>query len=824
MLEAALALEGEEQARFVAEATAGDAELCREVSELLAVQTEAGRLLPTDVASAGGVFAGGVFSSDGAPQMLGPYRILGEAGHGGMGIVYRAERADGQFAKHVAIKLLPALYSSSELVKRFLREREILARLEHPNVARLLDGGVAPDGRPYLVMEYIDGLPLTIFVQEQGLRVAERLELFLGLCEAVEYAHRNFIVHRDLKPANVLVDRDGRVKLLDFGLARILEAAGPQTDVTQTAMPIMTPAYASPEQVRGEPIAATSDVFSLGVVLYELLAGRRPFGSSGQTAAEVQRAVCEIDPAAPSKAAAPEDGGAKLAISADLDNVALKAMAKDPAQRYPSVASLAQDIRWYLEGRPVSARPLGLGYRTIKFVRRNRVPVALAMLALLGTLGGLMAVWRETRVAQAERARAERRFNDVRKLANSFLFEFHDSVAKLRGATATRALIVKRAREYLASLSQDSHNDPELLRELTRSYIMLGDIQGEMSFANLGDTKGSIESYQQAEKLHRALMAATPDSPRNRRGLMVIEQRMAMAYLKIGRPGEALRVLEESGKTAEDLARSQPESEQYLGDLFVQYERLSMAYDSMGDGPNTIASARKVVDVAQRIGRIQPKSIDPVRSLVLAETHLGTALTATGSAEAGPLFREAHDLAVARARAHPEDGEAETDVGIVETFQAEYLAANGQASKALPVAKSAQARLVKMAEADVDNVDGQKSAAESFRTLGDVYVRLGDMRQAEAAYRESVRRLEDRAAKDALDTDLHSSLALSYAKVAEVREKAGGCAEAAAWYRKGVAEWEGLVKQDGLAPRYRGDFGKARQRVEVCQGVGEVVR
>jgi len=799
VLEAALALHGEEQARFIAENTAGDAELRREVEELLAMQTEAGRLLPTDLPSPGGVFAG-----DAPPHMLWPYRILAEAGHGGMGIVYRAERADGQFAKHVAIKLLPALYSSTELVTRFLREREILARLEHPNVARLLDGGVAPDGRPYLVMEYIDGLPLTAYAQERSLRTGERLQLFLALCEAVEYAHRNFIVHRDLKPANVLVDGEGRVKLLDFGLARILEAAGPQADVTQTAMPIMTPAYASPEQIRGEPIAATSDVFSLGVVLYELLAGRRPFGSSGQTAAEVQRAVCETEPAPPSK------------VSADLDNIVLKAIAKDPAQRYPSVASLAQDIRWYLEGRPVSARPVSLGYRTIKFVRRNRLPVALAMLALLGTLGGLVAAWRETRVAQAERARAERRFNDVRKLANSFLFEFHDSVAKLKGATATRALMVKRAKEYLASLSQDSHNDPELLRELTRSYIMLGDIQGEMSFANLGDTKGSIESYQQAEKLHRALMAATPDSPRNRRGLMVIEQRMAMAYLKVGRPEEALRALQESGKTAEELARSQPESEQYLGDLFVQYERLTMTYDSLGDAPNSIASARKVVEVAQRIARIEPKNIDPVRSLVLAETHLAQALTTVAPDEAGPLFRDAHDRAVARSKAYPNDGEAETDIGIVETFQAEYLAGNGQASKALPVAKSAQVRLVKMAEADAENVDGAKSAAESFRTLGDVYVRLGNMSQAEAAYRESVKRLEDRAAKDALDTDLHSSLAISYARLAEAREKTSGCAEALAWYQKSAAEWTSLEKQEGLAPRYQGDFAKAKRAVEHC--------
>lgn len=809
VLEAALALKSDEQSTFLDEATAGDAELRREVDALLAVKTEAGQLLPTDLP-----FANSAFPGDAAPPMLGPYRIVGEAGHGGMGIVYRAERADGQFAKHVAIKLLPPVYSSGELVSRFLREREILARLEHPNVARLLDGGVAPDGRPFLVMEYVDGVPLTTYVRERKLRVVERLNLFLSLCDAVEYAHRNFIVHRDLKPANILVDRDGRLKLLDFGLARILDTAAPQADITQTAVPIMTPAYASPEQIRGEPIAASSDVFSLGVVLYELLAGRRPFGMSGQTVGEVQRAVCESDPPPPSKAVPAEDGAPKLTIGPDLDNVVLKAISKDASQRYPSVASLAQDIRWYLEGRPVSARPLGLGCRTLKFVRRNRLPVALALVAVIGTVGGLVAAIRETRVAQAERARAERRFNDVRKLANSFLFEFHDSVANLKGATATRALIVKRAREYLASLSQDSHNDPELLRELTRSYVMLGDIQGEMAFANLGDTKGSIESYRQAEVLHRALMAATPDSPRNRRGLMVIQQRMAMGYLKIGRPSNALRVLQEAGKTTAELAKSQPATEQLLGDQFVQYERLAMTYDALADAPNGIAAARKLVDIASQLRKVNPRG--QTRSVVLAETHLAQSLGTASPAEAARLFSDAHELAASRVKASPNDGEAETDLGIVENFEADFLVNNGQPEKALPVARSAQIRLTKMAEADPDNLDGQKSAAESYRTLGDVYLHRTNPLQAEQAYRESVRRLEIGAAKDALDTDLRSSLAISYLKVGEVREKLAGCAEALPWYRKSVDQWAAVSKQQGLVPHYQPDSTKSEQSAQRC--------
>ncbi len=332
----------------------------------------------------------------------------------------------------------------------------------------------------------------------------------------------------------------------------------------------------------------------------------------------MQRAVCETDPPAPGKAPPPEDGAPKLAIAPDLDNVVLKAIAKGASDRYSSVDAFAQDLRFYLEGRPVSARRASLGYRVRKFVGRNRVPVALAALALIGTVTGLVAALRASRVAQIERARAERRFNDVRKLANSFLFEFHDAIANLKGATPARALVIKRAREYLASLSQDAHGDPGLLRELARSYVLLGDILGEMSFANLGDTKGSIESYQQAESLSRALVAANPKDPLNRRGLMVVQQRMAMAYMKTGHPEEALRVLEPAGETADEFAAVAHPSEQVFVDLFIQYERLGMAYEKLGETAKHVANNRKLLDVALRLKQMDPTKDRWTRSLTMA--------------------------------------------------------------------------------------------------------------------------------------------------------------------------------------------------------------
>jgi tetratricopeptide (TPR) repeat protein len=613
----------------------------------------------------------------------------------------------------------------------------------------------------------------------------------------------------------VLVDRDGRVKLLDFGLARILDTAAPAPEITQTAFRMMTPAYASPEQIRGEPIAAASDVFSLGVVLYELLAGRRPFGVSGQTADQVQRAVCETDPPPPSKAPA-NDGTPKLPVEPDLDNIVLKAISKDAARRYPSVDSLAQDLRWYLQGRPVSARPAGLGYRASKFVRRNRVPVALALLALIGTVTGMVAALRATRVAQSERARAERRFGDVRKLANSFLFEFHDAIANLKGATPARALVIKRAREYLAGLTQDSRGDPELLRELARSYVMLGDIQGELSFANLGDTKGSIESYQQAESLHRALMAATPPSLQNRRGLMVIQQRMAMVYLKVGRPDEALQVLEESGRTAEELAQANPNSEQAVGDLFIQYERLGTTYSSLGEPAKSTETFRKLVQVALRLRQINPQNDRQTRSLLLADAHLAQALPAENANEAALLHRTARELAAERAKARPDDGEAQTDLGITEMFEAAFLSRTGKPGAALPLALSARDRLAKIAEVDPENLEAQKEAAESRRTIGDVDVKRANPVEAERAYQESVRLLEGAAAKDALDIDLRSSLAISYLGLGEAHEKLNGCPDALPWYRKSVEQWSAISKQQALAPNHRPESAKSEQARERC--------
>src|SRR5690606_7679181 len=411
---------------FLAAACDGDAALRAEVERLLALSAEADGFFDTlgqELRRPG---------LDGAalPERVGPSRVVREVGRGGMGRVLLATRDDGAFEQRVAVKLVES--AAPGLVRRFRRERRILAALDHPRVARLIDSGALDDGRPYLVMEYVEGVPLTAYADARRLPVGARLRLFLQVCDAVAYAHRNLVVHRDLKPSNVLVTDDdaGRpqVKLLDFGIARLLEEDEEGGRLTRTGQRYLTPGYAAPEQIRGAAVTTATDVYALGVLLYELLTGHRPFDPRGRSRHTLERAILEDEPAAPSTAVGWAEeragGGAPVAVTpdavgaargteparlrrrlrGDLDRIVLKALQKEPERRYGSVEALARDVERHLAGLPVEARPATPGYRARRFLRRHRagVTAAAAALGLLLALGGLHTA----RVA-AERDRAE---------------------------------------------------------------------------------------------------------------------------------------------------------------------------------------------------------------------------------------------------------------------------------------------------------------------------------------------------------------------------------------------------------------------------------
>ncbi|HET9480691.1 MAG TPA: serine/threonine-protein kinase, partial [Candidatus Polarisedimenticolia bacterium] len=393
-----------ERAAYLDASCRGDAELRRRVQSLLDQDRDSAVRIAAGIGQAAALAAAEDGGLDEGTR-IGAWRIEREIGRGGMGTVYLASRADEQFQRTIALKLVRGAVTP-ETLRRFLDERRILASLDHPNIARLLDGGATPDGLPYFVMEHVEGLPIDRFCDERTLAVKDRLRLFLQVCDAVQYAHARLVVHRDLKPGNVLVSRDAAVKLLDFGIAKLLAPDPASGEPLQTGVSAlrMTPEYASPEQVRGATVTTAADVYSLGVMLYELLSGRRPHEVTGMTPAAIERTLSEDEPIRPS-AAAPGPRDAK-ALTGDLDSIVMKALRKEPEQRYGSVEQLAEDIRRHLDGLPVRARRGTWRYRGLKFVRRNRWALAGAALLLAVVLGSAGALIVQSRRIATERDRA----------------------------------------------------------------------------------------------------------------------------------------------------------------------------------------------------------------------------------------------------------------------------------------------------------------------------------------------------------------------------------------------------------------------------------
>lgn len=538
----ALAIEGlSAREAFVAEACAGDTALEAEVRSLLAAD-EATELLSEDALARAAERLGGAATDerpDRSGEPMGAYRLLRLIARGGMGAVYLAERVDGQYRARVAIKLLEtgAGAIGRAFAARFRAERQILANLRHPNITQLLDAGQAADGTPYLVMEYVDGLPIDLFCRERNLDLRQRVALFRTVCDAVHFAHQRLVVHRDLKPANLLVDADGRVKLLDFGIARLLDPDRPGETTTVLAM---TPAYASPEQIRGEPVTTASDLYALGVILYRLLTGASPYRAAPTAPLELAREICEVEPTRPSRVgldatatgprAAAGDTVTGLAartrrgLAGDLDAIVLTAMAKDPARRYASAAALSEDLGRWLAHQPILARQPSLTDWLVKFVRRQRWPVAFAALALTSLIGGLVAVWFQAEraraaqaIAEAERDRALRHFAAVREVVGEGLFRTHDELLGIPGTTTARERLLERANGYLEALGNDpaALADPDFSADLGRGWLRLANQLGQPATGGTRiDPTRAREAYARAVALLDSAHSARPGDAR----------------------------------------------------------------------------------------------------------------------------------------------------------------------------------------------------------------------------------------------------------------------------------------------------------------------
>ncbi|MBC8167231.1 MAG: serine/threonine protein kinase [Bryobacteraceae bacterium] len=577
---------------FLEVACGEDLDLRAEVESLLAADAGADSRMEVAVARAAETLSPEEPLAEG--RSLGVYRILREIGRGGMGAVYLAERADQRFRKKVAIKMARLSAGGAFLAERFRRERQILAMLEHPNIARILDGGEATDGTPYLVMEYVEGSTITAFAEAGQLDLRARLRLFMKVAAAVQYAHQLLVVHRDLKPGNILVTSAGEPKLLDFGIAKLLEPdvlSGAAME-TSTGVRLLSPDYASPEQVRGHAITTATDVYSLGAVLFELLTAVRPHKLKDYTAIEIDQVVCETLTERPSAVLA-RSGASRTNLSgkvdADLDVVVLKAMHKEPGRRYASVEHLTDDLERYLNGFPVLARSDSTHYRARKFVRRHRLAVTAAALLLTTVIGGIATTsWQAAR-AQEQARRADVRFRQVRHLANRFLFEFDENIEKLKGSTPARELVVATALEYLDSLSADMNDTYELRPELAIAYRKLGDIQGGPRAASLGRSEDALKSYKTALDIGERLFAEGRRDPGQLENMITSARTLGLLERRL-RPhdGETSYVtrLTDSITTAEELVKQKRDAGtlrllasgyRELGEYFADSNRATQA-------------------------------------------------------------------------------------------------------------------------------------------------------------------------------------------------------------------------------------------------------
>ncbi len=809
IFQAALDVPRAERSAYVSTACAGDEELRREVDSLLANEEDSDGFLSEMAVD----YVPGV-SLDEPPDAnlgrhIGPYQIVREIGAGGMGSVYLAERVD-EFRQKAALKLMRRGMDSRIVVSRFRHERQILAGLDHPNIARLLDGGATDDGRPYFVMEYVEGTPIDQYCQNHSLALGERLKLFRQVCAAVQYAHQNLVVHRDIKPGNILVTEDGTPKLLDFGIAKLLRHEAPQeTALTQAGMRLMTPEYASPEQVKGLAISTATDVYSLGVVLYELLVGRMPYLFPTRSPLDVERTICELEPVRPS---AMETGARAKRLAGDVDTIVLKALEKEPARRYGSVEQLSEDIRRHLEGIPIAARPSTLMYRAGKFAQRNRTGVIAAALVVVSLATGLVATTRQAHIAQQQRARAERRFNDVRSVAESFLFEFDDKIRNLAGSTPARQLLVQKALEYLRSLTQEAAGDAGLSRSLAEAYLKVGDVQGNPYVSNLGDTAGAISSYQQALAIAENVVRRDP-------GDLKARQYQARAHRSLG---EVLPLRDDLAGAVTHFRQSIAvlESGPSARDPGVRFE-LSRSYEmladvlgrsgqtNLGDEKGARAAYEKALAIDGALIAEQPGSLQYRRSRAVLQMKLADVQVDANEWEpAVRNYRAAAAVFESLSAADANNADARRSAVMMDRKIGEAYEAHGQTREALDEYVKAAEVQRQLMLADPANAKARMDYAVGLKVRADLLNKTGDVQGALAIYREILDLIRPLYAAEPNNNMLRVRYATMLVYIGDLLAKLHQTEEARRLYGQGLSITRQLADRPGATPGEVNDYAE----------------
>jgi serine/threonine protein kinase len=739
-----------------------------------------------------------VFPGFNAGESIGPYRLVRELGRGGMGVVWLAERADGALERQVALKLPIVSLHNRALVDRFTRERDILAQLTHPRIARLYDAGIADRGQPFLAIEYVEGETITAHCDRRGLGLKPRLRLFLQVLDAVQYAHANLVVHRDLKPANILVTAGGDVRLLDFGIAKLLtKDEAQETELTRMGGRVLTPDYASPEQVAGNPITTASDLYSLGVNLFELLTGERPYQLRRQTRRGLEEAILADEPRRPSQAAQDPDKararGATLKklsrdLKGDLDTIVLKALSKAPQDRYPTADAFGQDIGRYLRGEPVLARPESRWYRFGKFVKRNKLAVGLASAVCLAGI----AVAAGAGIALYEARQAERRLGQVRELANRFVFDFEAAIRDTPGTLAARRMVAATARQYLATLVGDLRGDPALTREFAEAYYRLS--QAEFSaeesglstehlyeslgllrrqrggccrgteerflliralsdlgrnLENAGNLRESLASTTEAVTRAHAWLAASPREPLAERALVIALLDEGSVLRVMGRLSGARQADAEALTRAEALLAANSRDTEIAFDRVQGGHSLAVVERDLGNYPAARDIESEAIEVLDGMLKHDPANIRWRQWRVRTQSTLSTLLVKLASRnptlepQVLPAMRLAYQLARENVERNPGDNRLVDDLVIMTDRLARQLGSVGRAVEGLALMDESRSHAVRLVQVDPDVSRNRLLQENILQLQGELLMEAGRFAEADGVLAEAERSAAD---------------------------------------------------------------------------------
>lgn len=716
-----LAAPRKERVSILRELSGSEPELAAELERMLAAHSKPDDLLDHPAASS-------LQSPPSPPEnrtgsRLGPYVLEKELGRGGMGMVYLASRVDGTFQRRVAIKILRRDHNGDLFLGRFQRERQILAQLNHPHIAAILDGGATPDGEPYFVMEYVDGVPITSYCKSHDLSVDRKLDLFLQICDAVQYAHRSLTIHRDLKPGNILVTEAGAVKLLDFGIAKLIDGESASPDDAPLTAAILTPQYTSPEQIRREPVTTSADVFALGILLYEITTGEHPFRRKDSLPHQVMRAICEDDPPAPSTVARRDS----RELRGELDAIVLTALRKQTAWRYPSVEQLSEDVGRYRRGWPVLAKGNSATYRLQKFARRQWLLLTAAALMMVLLIAGILFTTRQARIAdlarhaaeqlraqaEQERATADRervaaeqagriateqkslaemrtkeaeierqrereRYREVRALASSVLFDLYDGIRDLAGSATARRLIVTKAQQQLELLSADSANDIGVQRDLAAAYERLGELRVDPHRPNKQDAAAALDAYGHALELRKAIAGRPGALPTDRRDLALSVAKLGDGQYYAANVKQALVSYDNAWSMAQTLLRADPNNTSLRRAVAQVGERRCFGILASGNTAGALESCREGIATVSSLARTLPDDVELQRIIAGDEGSYANALRLSQKPrEAATEARQALEALHRLEAIAPNNAEYRRMASSAETILASSLAAGG---------------------------------------------------------------------------------------------------------------------------------------------------